>query len=136
MGEWAGGKRVACALADSPLLRCLLGYRRSTPRKKVKHRNARQNHEASTNRTFKIVGEGVIEKRSRNQHKQRWNHGISPYVIRPIEVRLSPPENKYSAAGDHVEKPLRENRQRKELAEAASQQQKDNRQSALHNNRH
>src|SRR5208337_4584136 len=81
------------------------------PRKIVKHGNARQNHETSARRTLQVVGEGVVKKRRGSQHKQRWNYRIPPHALRSLGERLAAPENEERDACDHVEHPLRENRQ-------------------------
>src|SRR6266849_7293713 len=141
MGDWAGGKRVACACplvttyGDRPDGR-LLWSRRPAPRKEVEYRNARQNYQASASRTFQIIGERVVKKCRGNQHKHRWNHRISPHTIGPLGLRVPSTENEHRAARDHVEHPLRKNRKREELPETASQQQQYDCEPALHNDRH
>src|ERR1700720_4935424 len=104
-------------------------------RKDVEDGNAGENHQASAHRAFEIVSERVVEKRRGDHDKERWNHRITPNAIRTLGLRLASTKNKYCTAGNHVEEPLRENRERKELPETTAEEQKDDCEPALHNQR-
>src|SRR6267154_428796 len=94
-------------------------------RKDVEDGNAGENHQASAHRAFEIVGERVVKKYCGNHDKERRNHRITPNAIRPFGLRLASTKNKNRAAGDHVEEPLRENREGKELPETTAEEQKN-----------
>src|SRR5438552_16211554 len=81
-------------------------------RKIVKNWNSCQYYQASQGRIPDIVVKGVVQKHSRSQYKQGGNHRISPDLVRTWRIRFTTAEHENCAAGNHIEKPFGEDRQR------------------------
>src|ERR1044072_8621127 len=75
------------------------------------NRHPQNNNDDSADRISQVAGECVIKQDRRRRNEQRRNKWIADGSIRPLDVRLPPPEYKNCARRDHVKQPLRKNRQ-------------------------
>src|SRR5450755_1884246 len=77
----------------------------------IENRYAGQNYQASNGGIGEIVPEGEVQQDGGSQNKQERNHGISPDPVGPDGLGVAPAKHEHGSAGDHVKKPLGENRQ-------------------------
>ncbi len=106
---------------------------RLTPSAKPgENRYAGQNNQQSIKRVRPVGAEGVVEKKRGGDNEQSRNKRVAEHAIRPRSLGIAAAEDENRAGGDHVEKPFREDGERKKLAEVSSEQQENNRQRRLH----
>src|SRR5579884_2327258 len=78
-------------------------------------RDAGEDDEQSDAGVFQVFGEGVVEQERRSCDEQRRYDRVAPGFIRAARSGIAAAEHEHRAAGDHIEKPLGKNRERKEL---------------------
>src|ERR1700728_3660782 len=97
--------------------------RLTPPAKPGKNRHTSQNNQQAIQRIRPVFPEGVVEQKGGDGNEQRGNHGIAEHTVGSCSQWVAPAEDKDRAPGDHIEEPLRENCERKELPETPAQQQ-------------
>src|SRR5690349_8257952 len=93
------------------------GLAPASSRKSVEDRYSCQNYQGTDNGISKVLAECVVKQEGRRQHDRTGNDRVSRNLVGPGKFRFALSENEHRAGRDHVEEPLRKDRQREKLAE-------------------